>query len=466
MFFSEIKNILKTKTTRVVLLLLLLPAIVFTGQILCGTLSAGMDRDALIAYIDQQDQEIKMDLDRAEKEARLSQNPRLGSSAKEGKAEAFVLAQEENEAIEAVKTKIQSMDKSQIEQIKKEVFEYSILRHFNLARRFGVERKNQVDPLVVFEKEIEQYDFLHPLKDSQFDYDTYASYDGALSTLGLEGSAAHYEDSIKQLEIDFYKYAHGQMNLDNNECASICTSRLSNQSSLGLLALFLAAIFFYLNALDFRKTKMNVLYCSLPVSRTKTYLMKFFALFTVYVSVIALAFFLPVLACGITFGFENLAEPVLVDTGLLTSYQAHANVLYDGYVQYTPCLSLVTPGPDMGYPFLNLNLAVIPLGVQLLIQFGLMLLEILSVGTFVYYLAMCAKRSSVIVGMCLFGILWTRVQYVPILSLIPLFYPNPPYLLAGGHGIGWILLIGMAVLFVLVFLLLGIKRYRKALLYS
>lgn len=466
MFFSEIKNILKTKTTKMILLLLLLPSAVLTGQILIETPSAGMDGDSLMAYMDQQDQDIKTYLDVAEKEARISSNPRLGGTSKKGKAEALILAQEENEAIETTKNKILSMDEKEIDEIKKAVFEFLVIRHFNLARRFGVEEKNQVDPLIVFEKEIEQYEFLHPLKESQFDYDAYAAYNGSLSVLGLEGSAAHYEDSMKQLEIDFYKYAHGQMDLGNNECASICASRLSNQSMLGLLALFLATIFFYLNALDFRKTKMNILYCSLSVSRTKIYLIKLFALFVVYGGIVFLAFFLPVIACGVTFGFENMLEPALIDTGFITSYRAHADVLYDGYVQYSPCLSQVAPGNDMGYPFLNLNLAVIPLGIQLLIQFALMIMEILCVGIFVYYLAMCIKRSSVIVGICLFGILLTRIQYVPVVSLIPLFYPNPPYLLAGGHGIGWIPLISMSVLFILFWFFAGVRQYRKTLLYG
>ncbi len=123
MFFSEIKNILKTKTTKMILLLLLLPSAVLTGQILIETPSAGMDGDSLMAYMDQQDQDIKTYLDVAEKEARISSNPRLGGTSKKGKAEALILAQEENEAIETTKNKILSMDEKEIDEIKKAVFE-------------------------------------------------------------------------------------------------------------------------------------------------------------------------------------------------------------------------------------------------------------------------------------------------------------------------------------------------------
>lgn len=141
---------------------------------------------------------------------------------------------------------------------------------------------------------------------------------------------------------------------------------------------------------------------------------------------------------------------------MITSYQAHSNILYDGIVQYTPCLSQITPGMENGYPFLNQNLVIIPLWLQFIVTNILMILEIFSISVFVYLLAMCTKStklSTVLVAITLFGILFTRIQYVQILSMIPIFYPNPIYLLVGGHSLGWIPNISFIILWCILLML-------------
>lgn len=463
MYLSEIKTILKSRTSKVIMIILLIPSLISCVSLIKRGQSQDMDYEQIMTYVENLEADAYSLLDNAQAEAIIAKN--LGTERELlGKENVLVLAKERVDSFQEMKKQVEQLKANQLQEMKQRITEFEIKNCIYMTRAMGID-ETYIDPIIYFKDKIDKYDFLKDMNQSKFDYDYHTSFHGALSIMGPDALSKNYENGMKQTEIYFYKYEHNQFNLSNNNDITANVYLSQNKDSLfSMLFLFLGAVFVYLNTMDFKKSRMDLLYCSFPKSRTKIYISKLLILFITYLVLVEIVYLLPIITSGIINGFDNFLYPGLIDGSMMTSYQAHSNILYDGIVQYTPCLSQIMPGMENGYPFLNQNLVIIPLWLQFIITNILMILEIFSISTFVSLLAMCTKStklSTILVAITLFGISFTRIQYVPMLSLIPIFYPNPIYLLAGGHNLGWIPIISFILLWCILFSIIGIKKYKK-----
>lgn len=462
MILTEVKLLLKARTSQIVFLFLLFSSMMVMADVIrdesqIQTYDMFMESIKQTVYIEENQLESSL------QEYNAVKNMGLEADTKAKKMKVDLMQQQYEEGMNTY-NQILSLKRNDTETINQIWSKYLVRRQLRMSLLFGTTEFHDENPLKIFSQEITEYPEIFDSFDvSFFDYDVYTSMDYTYGSHDMFQKHNEYENRISMLRAAIYTYEHeipvAVYDLRGPELFHL---RLFTKDTLfGVGSLLSSFLFFFLHSYHFRSLNMDQYYMALPMKKGKVYQSHMLSSLLTFLILYLVAYALPWVILALRYGVSWMNYPAIIDANLLTSYQGATNQLSDGVYGMTPFVS-TNPGPDLTfYPTLEANIQVIPYGMSMMIVLLCTMFQILCISISCTYLVfMIRKRMILTMTMiCLLMLLAvTRVSFIPILSYIPLFYPSAIYLLNAGHGIGIIALCLISISWSFLLLYLGSKQ--------